>query len=102
MKTVSAREANQNFSKLLKRAADGEKVVITRRGKPVARLEPVAGPEQDAEPMSSATPEELSERHLTREEVMRLLDKLAELEAQGEALQAQLREARRVSVARDW
>ena len=49
MKTVSAREANQNFSKLLKRAADGEKVVITRRGKPVARLEPVAGPEQDAE-----------------------------------------------------
>ncbi|MCH7865821.1 MAG: type II toxin-antitoxin system prevent-host-death family antitoxin [Proteobacteria bacterium] len=49
MKTVSAREANQNFSKLLKRAADGEAVVITRRGKPVARLGPLSSPEQDAE-----------------------------------------------------
>ncbi len=38
MKTVSAREANQHFSRLLRAAADGEEVVITRRGKPVAKL----------------------------------------------------------------
>lgn len=41
MKQVSAREANQHFSKLLAEVADGQEVVITRRGKPVARLSPV-------------------------------------------------------------
>ncbi|MBI1986696.1 MAG: type II toxin-antitoxin system prevent-host-death family antitoxin [Rhodospirillales bacterium] len=48
MKTVSAREANQHFSRLLKAAAEGEDVVITRRGKPVAKLVAVAGPKIDA------------------------------------------------------
>ena len=38
MKTVSARDANQHFSKLLADAEAGEEVVITRRGRPVARL----------------------------------------------------------------
>jgi len=37
---VSARQANQDFSKLLDRAAKGEEVIITRRGVPVARLVP--------------------------------------------------------------
>lgn len=41
MRTVSARDANQNFSRLLKAVAEGEEVVITRRGKAVARLSPV-------------------------------------------------------------
>lgn len=41
MRTVSAREANQSFSKLLQAVVEGEEVVITRRGKPVARLAPV-------------------------------------------------------------
>jgi prevent-host-death family protein len=41
MKRVSAREANQHFSKLLAEVTDGQEVVITRRGKPVARLSPV-------------------------------------------------------------
>ncbi len=40
MKTVSARDANQQFSKLLAEVADGAEVIITRRGKPVARLVP--------------------------------------------------------------
>lgn len=35
---VSARDANQRFSEILGRAAEGEAVVITRRGKPVAQL----------------------------------------------------------------
>ena len=42
MKTVSAREANQHFSRLLRAAAEGEDVVITRRGKPVAKLVPIS------------------------------------------------------------
>ena len=41
MKTVSAREANQRFSRLLAEAAAGEEVIITRRGIPVAQLVPV-------------------------------------------------------------
>lgn len=41
MKQVSAREANQKFSKLLTEVARGQEVVITRHGKPVARLVPV-------------------------------------------------------------
>jgi prevent-host-death family protein len=44
MKTVSARDANQGFSRLLAEAAAGEEILITRRGRPVARLVPVAGP----------------------------------------------------------
>jgi prevent-host-death family protein len=47
MRTVSAREANQQFSKILEAAAGGEEVTITRRGVPVARLVPV--PREDAE-----------------------------------------------------
>ncbi len=43
MKTISAREANQAFSKLLAAAAAGEEFVITRRGTPVAKLVPVTG-----------------------------------------------------------
>jgi prevent-host-death family protein len=44
MKTVSARDANQHFSKLLAEVESGEEVIITRRGRPVARLVRQAGP----------------------------------------------------------
>lgn len=40
MRTVSIREANQNFSRLMKEVEAGETVVITRQGKPVAELKP--------------------------------------------------------------
>jgi prevent-host-death family protein len=49
MRTVSAREANQRFSKLLQAVVEGEEVVITRRGKPVARLAPIKKGARDAE-----------------------------------------------------
>ena len=49
MRTVSAREANQGFSKLLQAVVEGEEVVITRRGKPVARLAPIEAATADAE-----------------------------------------------------
>ncbi len=38
MKTVSAAEANREFSKLLRDVQQGETVTITSRGKPVARM----------------------------------------------------------------
>lgn len=45
MRSVSAREANQAFSRILGEAERGEEVVITRRGKPVAVLRPWKEPE---------------------------------------------------------
>ncbi len=40
VQSISARDANQHFSDILGRAARGEKIVITRRGEPVAQLMP--------------------------------------------------------------
>jgi prevent-host-death family protein len=40
MRAVSAREANQAFSRILQEAEGGEAVLITRRGRPVAVLAP--------------------------------------------------------------
>ena len=42
MRSISAREANQSFSRVLSEAERGDTVVITRRGKPVAVLAPYA------------------------------------------------------------
>ncbi len=38
MKTATVREAQHHFSKLLENVEAGEVIVITRRGKPVAKL----------------------------------------------------------------
>jgi prevent-host-death family protein len=40
MRSVTARQANQGFSQILKEAESGEPVIITRRGRPVAVLGP--------------------------------------------------------------
>ena len=40
-RTVSAADANRQFSEILRHAAGGETVVITRRGEPVAQIGPV-------------------------------------------------------------
>ncbi len=40
MRTVSLMTANQEFSKLIKEVERGEGFLITRRGRPVARLMP--------------------------------------------------------------
>jgi prevent-host-death family protein len=42
-KTVTLRDANQNFAKYVRKVQAGEEFVITRRGEPVARLSPVSG-----------------------------------------------------------
>lgn len=38
MRSVTAREANQSFSRIPSEAEAGEEIVITRHGKPVATL----------------------------------------------------------------
>lgn len=43
MRTVSLMKANQEFSKLVKEVERGESFLITRRGRPVARLVPHTG-----------------------------------------------------------
>ena len=44
MREIGAFEAKTHLSELLAAAEQGETVTITRRGTPVARLVPVAGP----------------------------------------------------------
>jgi len=44
VRTVSARQANHEFSALLSRAERGEEIVITKRSKPVAVLSPYRPP----------------------------------------------------------
>lgn len=46
MNTVGAYEAKGHFSKLLERVAKGERITITKRGKPVAVLVPALASEQ--------------------------------------------------------
>jgi prevent-host-death family protein len=41
MKTVTAAEANRQFSAVLREVAQGERVTVTSRGKPVATIEPM-------------------------------------------------------------
>jgi len=50
---ITLRDANQGFARLIREVEAGEEVVITRHGRPVARLVPVRGgrtptPEQEA------------------------------------------------------
>jgi len=58
-------------------------------------------PEEQAQPAEPKA-EQPSERVLTREQVMQLLDKLAELEKKQQALQAALRARKRAAAKRDW
>jgi prevent-host-death family protein len=41
--TLTLRDANQNFSRCVREVEKGQEFVITRNGKPVARLVPVEG-----------------------------------------------------------
>jgi prevent-host-death family protein len=47
MTEVGAFEAKTHLSRLLDQVERGETIVITRRGKPVARLSPVQDPSRD-------------------------------------------------------
>lgn len=44
MHTITLREANQNFSKYIAAVERGEEFTVTKRGREVARLAPIARP----------------------------------------------------------
>jgi len=46
MSEINIHEAKTQFSKLLKRVASGEEIVIARAGQPVAKLVPITSPPQ--------------------------------------------------------
>ena len=58
---ISLREANQHLSRYIRSVEQGEELVITRRGKPVARLVPVS-PERQLSPEQQAALERSRER----------------------------------------
>ena len=44
MRIINVHQAKTNFSKLVKRVAAGEEIIIAKAGKPVARLIPYQDP----------------------------------------------------------
>ena len=67
--------------------------------------EPQESPEtpEAPEPTEGPPPAEgQAERRMSREEVMRLLDRLQDLEEEAQRLEAMLQEGRRIPVERDW
>ena len=48
-RSISATEANREFSRILSEVAAGETYVVTSRGKPIARMEPVRPTASDRE-----------------------------------------------------
>ena len=65
MESVGVRELRQNASALLRRVAAGESIVVTDRGRPVARLSPV---------QAGGGLEELRAAGLVREATKRMRD----------------------------
>lgn len=63
--------------------------------------QPQPGELPDVDPQQVAA-EQDAERHMSREDVMRLLDKLQQLEEEQRLLEALLRERRRIPVEKDW
>ncbi len=74
---ISLREANQHFSRYIRAVEHGEELVITRRGKPVARLVPAA-----VEPQMS--PEQLAALERTRQRMRRGCDLGGSMPARAE------------------
>ena len=48
-RSITATEANREFSRLLNEVANGQTYVVTARGKPVIRMVPVSAEEEDRE-----------------------------------------------------
>jgi prevent-host-death family protein len=43
MREITVREANQNFSQVIAAAERGETIVVTKNGRPVAKITPQSG-----------------------------------------------------------
>ena len=58
MREMSVREANQNFSRVIARVEQGDTVIITKNGRPVAKVSPQPADRRD-DPEWRAAYEEL-------------------------------------------
>jgi prevent-host-death family protein len=47
MREITIREANQNFSQVIAAAERGETIVVTKNGRPVAKISPQSGDRTD-------------------------------------------------------
>lgn len=61
---VSLREVNQHLTRYVKAVEAGERIVITRRGKPVALLSPLASEERHLSADQEAALERILSRNL--------------------------------------
>jgi prevent-host-death family protein len=75
MKTATVRDLRNHYTGLLRWIAAGEEIVITRRGKPLARLIPEKSATQRVNWAESeaVTRDRRSERVLTAEESLQLI-----------------------------
>jgi prevent-host-death family protein len=62
--TISASEANRNFSAILRRVQQGDELVITTHGRPIARLIPYELDDRAAEELKANLLARLRERPL--------------------------------------
>lgn len=69
---ISATEANQRFSELLRRVQFGESFVVTSRGRPVARMEAVSDKRRETSEERAEGFRQLLE--LARKQPTRILD----------------------------
>ncbi len=69
-RTLTLREANQSFSRLVREVESGDTVTVTRNGRPVARIIPTAG----ARRVLTAEQEAALERILTRSDNEALIE----------------------------
>ena len=60
-KTVTLRDANQNFAKYIREVEAGEEFVVTRRGEMVAKIVPVSGKRRVLTPEQQQALKELLE-----------------------------------------
>jgi prevent-host-death family protein len=74
MKSVTMLEFRKEADRVLKQVAQGQSFVLTYRGKPIARLEPIAQNTIDAnDPIYSLTEIAESGGSLTNEEIDKIL-----------------------------
>lgn len=77
MSTATVRELRNNFPELEKRLAAGEEIVITKRGRPVARLSPenvLVKRKVDWSKSPAVKRDRSGERTMSAEEVATILD----------------------------
>ena len=76
MKTVSTAEAKTHLSALLDEVARGETIIITKRGRAVARLVPPAAPDREGAVAAANTLRAMRQRvgWATTEDILQMRD----------------------------